>query len=120
MKRGPVVKKQTKACSTFYINRKKKIPEKFLPLHNTTYQKRDFFATRPTRIGIYASSLKKGLALQRKSIYLFLFWELRGHSPNFHIQVSVSDLHILRIGPHISCSRIGRSMGGIYKSPTDI
>jgi len=37
-------------------------------------------------------------------IYVFLFWELRGLSPNFHIQVSVSDLYIPRIGPHISCS----------------
>ncbi len=39
-------------------------------------------------------------------IYVFLFWELRGLSPCFHIQVSVSDLYIPRIGPHISCSRI--------------
>jgi hypothetical protein len=34
-------------------------------------------------------------------IYVFLFWELRGLSPNFHIHVSVSDLYISRIGPHI-------------------
>ncbi len=27
--------------------------------------------------------------------------ELRGHSSNFHIHVSVSDLYIPRIGPHI-------------------
>ncbi len=27
-------------------------------------------------------------------IYVFLFWELRGLSPNFHIHVSVSDLYI--------------------------
>jgi hypothetical protein len=40
-------------------------------------------------------------------IYVFLFWELRGLSHNFHIHVSVSDLYIPRIGPHISC--IGRS-----------
>ncbi len=33
--------------------------------------------------------------------YVFLFWELRGLSPNFHIHVSVSNLHIPRIGPHI-------------------
>ncbi len=25
------------------------------------------------------------------SVYIFLFWELRGLSPNFHIHVSVSD-----------------------------
>jgi hypothetical protein len=34
-------------------------------------------------------------------IYVFLFWELRVLSPNFHIHVSVSDLYIPRIGPHI-------------------
>ena len=27
-------------------------------------------------------------------IYVFLFWELRGLSPNFHVHVSVSDLYI--------------------------
>jgi hypothetical protein len=27
-------------------------------------------------------------------IYVFLFWELRGLSPNFHSHVSVSDLYI--------------------------
>ncbi len=35
-------------------------------------------------------------------IYVFLFWELCGLSPNFHIHVSVSDSYIPRIGPHIS------------------
>ena len=49
----------------------------------------------------------------------FLFWELCGLSSNFHIHVSVSDLYITRIGPHISCGRIGRSIVGIYKSLTD-
>jgi hypothetical protein len=34
-------------------------------------------------------------------INVFLFWELRDLSPNFHIHVSVSDLYISRIGPHI-------------------
>jgi hypothetical protein len=34
-------------------------------------------------------------------IYVFLFWELHGLSPNFHIHVSVSDLYIPGIGPHI-------------------
>ncbi len=32
---------------------------------------------------------------------VFLFWALRGLSPNFHIHVSVSTLYIPRIGPHI-------------------
>ncbi len=47
-------------------------------------------------------------------IYVFLFWELRALNPNFHIHVSVSDLYISRIGPHISCGRIGKSIVGIY------
>jgi hypothetical protein len=34
-------------------------------------------------------------------IYVFLFWDLRGLSPNFHIQVSVSDLYIPRGLVHI-------------------
>jgi hypothetical protein len=32
----------------------------------------------------------------------FLFWEMHGLSPNFHNHVSISDLYIPRIGPHIS------------------
>jgi hypothetical protein len=47
--------------------------------------------------------------LQQKSH--LCFWELRGLS--LHIHVSVSDLDIPRIGPRISCSRIGRSILGI-------
>jgi hypothetical protein len=35
-------------------------------------------------------------------IYVFLFWELCGLSPNFLIHMSVSDLYIPRVGPHIS------------------
>jgi hypothetical protein len=52
-------------------------------------------------------------------VYIFLFWELRGLSPNFYIHVSVSDLYIPRIGPHISSSRNGSSIVGIYNSLTD-
>jgi hypothetical protein len=33
-------------------------------------------------------------------IYVVLFWELRGLSPDFHIHVSVSDLYMPRIGPY--------------------
>jgi len=36
-----------------------------------------------------------------------------------HIHVYVSDLYIHRIGPHISCSRIGRPIVRIYKLLTD-
>ncbi len=52
------------------------------------------------------------------SVYIFLFWELRGLSPNFHIHVSVSNFYIPRIGPHISSSRKGRPIVGIYNSLT--
>jgi hypothetical protein len=44
---------------------------------------------------------------------------LRGLSPNFYIHVSVSDLYIPRNGPHISSSRNGSSIVGIYNSLTD-
>ncbi len=47
-------------------------------------------------------------------IYVFPFWELHGLSPNFYIHVSVNDLYTPRIGSHISCSRIGRLIMGIY------
>ncbi len=40
--------------------------------------------------------------------YLFLFWELRGLSPNFQIHVSVSDLYIRRINPHNSLQQSRR------------
>jgi hypothetical protein len=53
-------------------------------------------------------------------IYVFLFWELRGLSPNFHIHMSVSDLYIPTIGPHISLQQNRQSILEIYKSLTDI
>jgi hypothetical protein len=57
--------------------------------------------------------------LQGKSQFMyFFFWELRGLSLNFQIDVSVSDLYISRIGPHVSL--IGRLILEIYKSLTDI
>ncbi len=34
------------------------------------------------------------LHCKENPIYVFLFWELRGLSPNFHFYVSVSDLRI--------------------------
>jgi hypothetical protein len=59
------------------------------------------------------------LHCKENPVYVFIFLELRGLSPNFYIHVSVSDLYIPRISPHISCSRKGRSIVGIYKSLTD-
>ncbi len=58
-------------------------------------------------------------ALQRKSHLCIPFLGIARPQSNFPIHVSVSDLYIPRIGQHISCSRIGRSMMGIYKSITD-
>ncbi len=55
-------------------------------------------------------------------IYVFLFWELRGLSPNQFPHSWVCErftVYIPRIYPHVSCSRIGRSIVGIYKSLTD-
>ncbi len=56
-------------------------------------------------------------------IYVFLFWELCGLSPNFRIHVSVSDSYIPRIGPHISLQYnrqtqmlVGQTDPEIYKS----
>jgi hypothetical protein len=48
----------------------------------------------------------------KNPINVFLLWELHGLSPNFHIHVFVGNLYIPRIGPHVSLSRIGRSMVG--------
>jgi hypothetical protein len=42
------------------------------------------------------------LFYKENPIYVLLFWELRGLSPNFHVHVSMSDFYIPRIGPHIS------------------
>jgi hypothetical protein len=39
---------------------------------------------------------------KENAIYAFLFWELGGLSPNFHIHVSLNDLYIPRISPNIS------------------
>ncbi len=61
--------------------------------------------------------------LQRKFhlCTVFLEKELRGLSPNFHVLVSVSDLHIYSQDrtTQFSCSRIGRLIVGIYDSLTD-
>ncbi len=45
-------------------------------------------------------------------IYVFLFWELRGLSPNFHVHVSVSDLYIPKIGLPIWLQQIRQTVPG--------
>ncbi len=45
---------------------------------------------------LFLHDLHFTLHVRKIPIYVFLFWELRCLSPSFHIQVSVSDLYILR------------------------
>jgi len=45
--------------------------------------------------------LQRDLHCNENPIYVFPEKELRDLSPNFHIHVSVGDLYIPRIGPHI-------------------
>ncbi len=59
------------------------------------------------------------LALQRKSYLWIPFLGIARPQSQFHIHVSVSAFYIPRIGPHISCSRIGRSIVWVYKFLTD-
>ncbi len=53
-------------------------------------------------------------------IYVFLFWELRGLSPNFHILVSVSYSYIPRIGPYISLQQNRQTDLGNIKNLSQI
>jgi hypothetical protein len=50
---------------------------------------------------------------------IFLEKELRAHSPNFHIHVSVSDLYFPTIDLPILLQEICGPILGIYKSNTD-
>jgi hypothetical protein len=56
-------------------------------------------------------------ALQGKSHLCIPFLGMRGLSPNFHIHVSLGDLYIPKIGPHISLQQNYRQTdpGNIYK-----
>ncbi len=65
------------------------------PLHRLAVSGRDqnyhWYGT------MYASAMQ----CNEYPIYVFPEEELHGLSPNFHIHVSVSNLYIPRIGPHI-------------------
>jgi len=67
--------------------------------------------------------LKYDSALQRTNIenlkQIFLEKELRGHSPNFHIHVSESDLYIPTIDLPILLQEICGPILRIYKSLKD-
>jgi hypothetical protein len=52
------------------------------------------------------SQLLEDVHCNKNPIYVFLFWESRGLSPNFHTHVSVSNLYIPAISPHISFNRL--------------
>ncbi len=52
------------------------------------------------------------------SLYVFLFWELRGSAP-ISTFMCLWAIYIVSIGPHISSSRKGRPIVGIYNSLTD-
>jgi len=58
-------------------------------------------------------------------IYVFLFRELRGLSPNFYMHVSVCDLYISRIGTHMTLQQNSQTdpwkyinLSQIYESRT--
>ncbi len=57
---------------------------------------------RPKAHAVMQSTIISVMQCKENPIYVFLFWELHGLRPNFHIHVSVSDLYTPRINPHIS------------------
>jgi hypothetical protein len=70
---------------------------------------RTYSAISAPPLSTFFSSRKSVICLEvhckENHIYIFLFWELRSLSPNFHIHVPVSDLYITRIGPLISLQK---------------
>jgi hypothetical protein len=83
-----------------------------------TYSKKRKTAPDPTTVNTELQPLH----CKENHIFLFLFWELRGLSPNFHIHVSVSCEQLIHIFPWsvyiFPCSRIVRPIMEIYKSLT--
>ncbi len=68
----------------------------------------DDFLPRHTQLSDFCTT--RNLHRNENPIYVFLFWELCGLRPNFHIRVTVSDLLV-----YISRSRISRSCGYINR-----
>jgi hypothetical protein len=62
---------------------------------------------------------KRYLHCNENPIHEFLFWELRGISPNLHIHVSVSDLYIPTIDQPILLQKNMWADPRKYKSLTD-
>jgi hypothetical protein len=61
--------------------------------HRVWRRQKEFKTSSLFKLAIYT--------LKRNPIYVFPEKELRGLSPNFHIHVSVSEIYITTIGPHI-------------------
>jgi hypothetical protein len=61
----------------------------------------------------------KGPIPKIRNKYVFPEKELRGHSPNFHIHMSVSDLYIPTIDLAVLLQEICGRILGIFKSLTD-
>jgi hypothetical protein len=73
-------------------------------LHLGLPQEKRWFTTCTTATFVkyfLSTAAANGHTLQRNPIYVFPEKELRGLSLNFHIHVSMSDLYISRIHPHI-------------------
>ncbi len=65
-----------------------------------TYMQRKLYLCSHTNTVTHThASIALPLHCNENPIGVFLFWELRGLSPNFHIHVSMSDLYIPWIGP---------------------
>jgi hypothetical protein len=75
------------------------------------------FSTYFSRIYPVAANSEEvsGLHCNENPIYLFPEKELCGLSPNFHIHVSVSNLYIPRISPHIFLQQNRQIDGGNIK-----
>jgi hypothetical protein len=91
------------------------------PLGDIIVRNNNFLSKGPNPEFFYARiSHPYQVHCNENSIYVFLFWKLRDLSLNFHIHVSVSDLYIPRIGPHISLQQNRQiDRGNIHKSLTD-
>ncbi len=72
-----------------------------------------------TAICVVFKYLFRSMHCDENVIYVFFFWELRSHSPNFHIHVSVSVLYIPTIDLPVLLQEICGPILGIYKSLTD-
>jgi hypothetical protein len=75
---------------------------------------------RPNRGGQPEGKARVKGSQVENPIYVFLFWELRSLSPNFHIHVSASDFYIPRISHIFGCSKIERPILETYIYLSDI